>query len=167
MIHDGDAHQYLAGPAGPGCIEDVHALLDAVWREAPQLGSSERARFTLIVAELVANVVEHGASERDVPPHLELTVDVHGGAIRGTLIDDGAEPPRGAPGGRKLSAPTHDEASQQPVTGDEVGGLRESGRGLMLVRSVADELALTREGQRNRWRFVVRPRTRFSRRDPR
>lgn len=155
-----DSHHSLAGPADLARLDEVHDLLHAVWRSAPHLGASERARFTLIVAELVANVIEHGAIGRTEPPHLELTVDVRGGAICGTLTDDGAEPPRSAPGGRRLSRATPGNASEPatPITDAEIGALRESGRGLLLVRSVADDLALTHDGQRNRWRFVVRAR---------
>lgn len=154
----GDTHHALAGPADLTTLDDAHHLLDAVWRDAPHLGASERARFTLIVAELVANVIEHGATGRTDPPHLELTVDVRGGAICGTLTDDGAQPPRSAPGGRRLSRPTPPTLPEPPISDLEISALRESGRGLLLVRSVADDLALTHDGERNRWRFVVRAR---------
>lgn len=156
-----DSHHELAGPADLARLDEVHDLLGKVWRDAPHVGASERARFTLIVAELVANIIEHGAAGRPEPPHLELTVEVRGGAICGTLTDDGAQPPRSAPGGRRLSRPTPADtpgAPDTPITALEIGALRESGRGLLLVRSVADDLALTHDDGRNRWRFVVRAR---------
>ncbi len=156
-----DAHHSLVGPADIARLDDVHELLDAVWRDAPHIGSSERARFTLIVAELVANVIEHGATGQPDPPSLELTIEIRGGAITGTLRDDGAPPPRGAADGPRLTTPPasfhgpHETTTTHP---HDPTALRESGRGLLLVRTVADDLALTRQGGHNHWHFTVRAR---------
>jgi anti-sigma regulatory factor (Ser/Thr protein kinase) len=152
----GTLDHHHAGPATLGVLQDVHTLLADVWESAPYVGASERARFTLIVAELVANIIEHGCVDVAQPPNLELTVGVGSGVIRGTLIDDGAKPPRDAPGGRRLSQPAAHDGALPALSQVEVAALRESGRGLLLVRSVADDLALTTTAAQNRWRFAVR-----------
>ncbi|MBO9534433.1 MAG: ATP-binding protein [Solirubrobacteraceae bacterium] len=152
-------HHRLATSATPQMLDEVHTLLDAVWHDAPHLGPEERARFTIVTAELVANVCEHGAHGMPAPPWLELDVDVRGSAIHGHLTDDGREPPRGAPGGRKITrAPADAPDPPHEYTKDEIDAIRESGRGLLLIRSASDDLALTRVAGHNRWRYVVRPR---------
>jgi anti-sigma regulatory factor (Ser/Thr protein kinase) len=140
-------HHY-AGPADLHSLDTIHALLDTAWSHAPHLGASERARFTLIVAELVANIIEHGSHNHPTPPHLQLAIAIDNAAIHGVLTDNGAEPPQ-----PPTNTPTDQEA--QP-TGQPA--LRESGRGLLLVRSVADTLTLTRNGEHNHWQFTVRAR---------
>lgn len=148
----------LSGPATHEHLEHVHDLLDRAWHAAPHLGASERARCTLIVAELIANVIEHGAAGRADPPHLDLTLVIQGHAIHGTLTDDGAPPPRDAAAAHRLSPDPADAPLTDPPDPVQVEALREAGRGLLIVRSVADDLALTRTDDRNHWRFAVRPR---------
>jgi serine/threonine-protein kinase RsbW len=150
-----DTPHHLSAPADPACLDDVHALLDAAWRDAPHVGAAERARFTLIVVELVANVIEHGTDGRPIPPQLELTVDIGADAIRGVLTDNGAEPPRDA-----LDADTPADPRRAPPAAEELAthAMRESGRGLLLIRELADELNLTRDRGRNAWHLVVRAR---------
>lgn len=153
-----DGTHTLSGPATHQHLDHVHRLLEQAWQSAPHLGASERARFTLIVAELVANVIEHGAANRTNPPHVDLTIAIRDGAIHGTLTDDGAAPPRNAAAGRRFSRPPTTAQLSDPPDAAHISALREAGRGLLIVRSVADDLALTRTDDRNHWRFAVRPR---------
>lgn len=153
-----DATHTLSGPATHEHLEHVHDLLERAWHAAPQLSASERARFTLIVAELIANVIEHGAAGRSEPPQLDLTLVIRDDAIHGTLTDDGAPPPHDAASAHGRIRTAAEVSRSDPPDPAHLEALREAGRGLHIVRSVADDLALTRTDARNHWRFVVRPR---------
>ncbi len=149
---------HLAGPADRATLHDAHTLLSTVWAGAPHIRARERIRFTLIIAELIANIIEHGTIDRADPPHLELRIDVHDDAIRGTLTDNGAAPPSHADTpAHPVQRGTGSDATH--LTGIEIAALRESGRGLLIVRSVADDLALTRAGDHNHWHFAVHRQT--------
>ncbi|WP_210493507.1 ATP-binding protein [Patulibacter sp. SYSU D01012] len=133
---------HLEIDAVPACLERVHALLDAVWRDArPPVPAPLQARFSTAVAELAANVVEHGARPTGGPPRMVLDVWVTPRAVLGTLEDDGRAAPDPGPCG---GAPALD-----------VDPLAESGRGLELARATLDALALERDGGRNRWSLRV------------
>lgn len=155
------AHHRLSAIATPQSLDDVHRLLDALWADAPHTALPDRTRFTVITAELVANIVEHGHTGGPMPPQFDLDVELRDDAIHGFLADDGREPPHVAPDGRRFTrepAPMDTPATLERVPGDDVHATPESGRGLIVVRSSADELALTRAAGRNRWHYVVRPR---------
>ena len=95
-----------------------------------------------------------------MPPQFDLEIEARGDALHGFLTDDGREPPRGAPGGRRFTRDPSEPHTPTgtPIPDDAIHAIRESGRGLLVVRSSADELALTRAAGRNRWHYVVRPR---------
>lgn len=125
----------LETEAAPEALEQVHALLASVWDDAPEVDEMTRIRLTTAVAELVANVVEHGRTVSDGPPVLVLTVDAAPGQVVAELEDDGVGYP---PGG---------ELPDDPMA--------ESGRGLALVRAAVDEADYERHDGRNHWRLVV------------
>jgi anti-sigma regulatory factor (Ser/Thr protein kinase) len=90
------------------------------------------------VTELVANAVTHGA------PPVRLELEETAGAVSVTVTDGGRGDPRGAVGvPRALVA---DASPPEAV----------SGRGLVLVRDVVDELTVTSEGAGTRARAVRR-----------
>lgn len=125
----------LETEAAPEALEQVHALLAAVWDDTPAVDEMTRIRLTTAVAELVANVVEHGRTADDGPPVLVLTVDAAPGRVVAELEDDG------------VGYPPDGELPDDPMA--------ESGRGLALVRAAVDQAAYERRDGRNRWRLVV------------
>lgn len=128
----------LEDDAVPACLDRVHELLDALWREAPGVDGVRRARFGIAVAELVGNVVEHGGRAREAAPRLSLRLWAGPAGLRAELCDDGAPVPE--PG---------------PPSG-EVPEDAEAGRGIGLVHDAADEVRYERTGGANRWVLVVR-----------
>lgn len=129
-------------------LDHIHAFLEELWSTAPQIAEEERVRFTLATAELAANVVQHGTPDPEgAAPTITLTVEIVGTEIRALLADDGNLPPRRAP-----------SPWQFDNLGDEPPVLRESGRGLHLVRESTDALLHDRDGPFNRWTYNVRPR---------
>ena len=129
----------LEADAVPEVLDGVHALLAALWREAGHVDEARRDRFGTAVAELVANVVEHGAGlPGGPPPRLALTLSADGRGLTAMLVDDGAAVP---------------DASG---TGRAVDLLAESGRGLLLVHLVADTVDYERRDGANRWELLVR-----------
>jgi serine/threonine-protein kinase RsbW len=128
----------LEADAVPEVLDGVHALLAALWQDAAHVDEPRRARFGTAVAELVANVVEHGGGAPGTPPRLALTLTADGSVLRAQLVDDGAAvPDAAAPEG-------------------EVDVLAESGRGLLLVHLVADVVGYERRDGANRWDLLVR-----------
>lgn len=127
----------LEAEAVPACLDAVHELLAALWEEAPAVDGSVRARFATAVAELVANVVEHGGEAAGRSPQLALTVCAMPDALLAVLVDDGlAVPDAGPP-----AAPVEDMA--------------EDGRGLLLVHLAADTVRYERRDGANRWELDV------------
>lgn len=75
----------------------------------------EQERLETVVAELVANAVEHGE------PPITVTLQRSGRRVRLTVADAGRGP-------------------SEPASRRVPGALRERGRGLEVVRALADEL---------------------------
>jgi serine/threonine-protein kinase RsbW len=123
--------------ADPSCLDELHAALDRLWAEAPEVDESQRIRFATALAEVVANVVEHGRTLRGGAPTLTVEVAVRPDRVRADVFDDGvAVGPRASPA--------------------DVDELAEAGRGLALAGAVLDELRYVREDAGNRWVLVVR-----------
>ena len=123
--------------ADPGCLDELHAALDRLWAEAPEVEESQRIRFATALAEVVANVVEHGRTLRGGTPTLTVKVVVRPDRLRADVFDDGV-----AVGPRASLA--------------EADELAEAGRGLALAREALDELRYVREAAGNRWVLIVR-----------
>jgi serine/threonine-protein kinase RsbW len=128
--------QRLEARADPDCLERMHLALDALWEEAPHVPGGVRLRFATALAEVVANVVEHGRCPEGGPPLLRLALEAVDGAVVGEVTDD-------AP----LRAP---EGGAMP------GEDAEGGRGLAMANALLDELEHAHDGQGNRWRLVLR-----------
>src|SRR5262245_4752714 len=105
-------------------------------------GVAERASFgaRLIVAEIAANVMEHGSGEI-APREVDIALRPSGDGLDVEIIDSG-EPfdPTAAP---EKPLPTSIETA-------EIGGL-----GLHLVRSYAADISYSRDGRHNRLRLHV------------
>ena len=147
----------LVVDATPPCLARVHALLDAVWADAPGIDKSVRTRFALATAELVANVVEHGGGALPPPPRIEFDVEIDpaGGLVRGRIVDDGAAPPDDA---ASRPAEVAEDPADPVLDLEDLDALAESGRGLAAVRAAADELRHERRDGHNVWVYAVAPR---------
>jgi anti-sigma regulatory factor (Ser/Thr protein kinase) len=84
---EGTHRRTLRTPATPECLERVHALLADLLADVPDVADADRIAFETAVAEVVANVVEHGAAHGSVG----LTVELGAGpaALTADLHDDG------------------------------------------------------------------------------
>lgn len=121
--------------AQPACLDAVHRLLDVVWEDAPEVPERERVRLVTAVAELVANVIEHGRTPDGRPPRMVVALRAEPARVVAELSDDGiGYPPDG-------SLP--DDA------------LAEHGRGLALVRAILDHVDYDRRGGANHWRLEL------------
>lgn len=115
--------------AAPECLEQFHELLDRLWVESPDVVLADRMTFQTAVAEVAANIVEHGA--RGEPVRLRLVVHVRPDRLEAHFDDRGQE---------------YVEGASRPVGEDE-----ESGRGLAMARAMVDAVLYERDGPVNRW----------------
>lgn len=127
----GGASHLLQATAGPELLEPVHDLLAHLWADEPGVDERDRIRFEIAVAEVAANIAEHGAGAARVSLRLSSSPD----RIQAVFEDDGA-PVEATP--------------EQPPAGDA-----ERGRGLLLARSAVDRFSYERDGATNRWVLVL------------
>lgn len=127
--------QYVAaGFAVPAGLDTLHALLQRVGEEHPDVAPGDLMLFETAVIEIAANVVEHvGAGGTTT---WTFTVALTGTELRGELSDNG-------------TAFDGDLAPDLPAD-----LWAESGRGLALARSSLDELTYHRDGGANHWHLV-------------
>jgi anti-sigma regulatory factor (Ser/Thr protein kinase) len=115
-------------------FDAVYSLLEKLWIAAPDVETIDRVGFETALIELVSNVFQHGDS--DVRPLCTITVKTYPDRIECSLVDAGVPVDVVLTG---LSMP--DEAA-------------ESGRGILLIQALVNELSYTREGDLNRWHMV-------------
>lgn len=131
-----DSLFHLCVPATEEAIEAVHALLHNFWHHVPGMSDADRMRFDLAVAEVAANIVEHG------PASIELTLNLRKFEDRVEAdFDENGDP----------LPPDVIESAREP---EDI--LAESGRGLVLARAALDEFAYERAGDVNHWHLVRR-----------
>jgi serine/threonine-protein kinase RsbW len=118
----------------PGDVDAVHALLEAVWLDVPDVPMMERFKFETALLELASNVVKH--ADGGCGLWCTLEIDAYPGHIEATVLDDG-------------------EPSDVPVLvpRDMPDALSESGRGIAMIQALVDDLGYSREGTTNRWRI--------------
>jgi anti-sigma regulatory factor (Ser/Thr protein kinase) len=122
--------------------EEQAELLEALERFARQRGlcPALRYRLGLVVDELVANCIAHGASPgQDLA--VRVAVEDGGEAVDIEIVDDGPE-----------FDPTSHPVSRCP----DKGPARVGGMGLCLVRTMAAGIAYSREQSVNRTRVTLR-----------
>lgn len=132
----GEHSEYtLEGFAVPGELDRVHALLERVGSEHPDLDHTDLMLFETAIIEIATNVVEHGQPQGAVQWRFVLRV----------RPDD-------------VEAELHDSAQEFQVDLDarmpDVDA--ESGRGLPLAHALLDEIELDRADDANHWRMVRR-----------
>jgi serine/threonine-protein kinase RsbW len=121
----------------PGDVDAVHALLEAVWADAPDIPMMERFKFETALLELASNVVKHADGGSGLWCTLEI--DAHSDSIQATVFDDGE------PSDDRILVPR-----------DMPDALSESGRGIAMIQALVDDLVYSREGTMNRWHISRR-----------
>jgi serine/threonine-protein kinase RsbW len=129
----GGADHLLQATVGPGFLGPVHDLLTRLWADEPDVGQQDRVRFETAVAEVAANIAEHGAAAGAV--HVTLRLASSPDRIQAVFEDDGA--------------PVEAGRGQPPAVDAE------RGRGLPLARAALDRLSYERDGTTNRWVLVL------------
>ena len=129
----GGANHRLQATAGPELLGPVHDLLGRLWADEPGVDEPDRVRFETAVAEVAANIAEHGAASGAARVTLRLSSSRD--RIQAVFEDDGA--------------PVATEAEQPPAVDAE------RGRGLLLARAAVDRFSYERDGATNRWVLVL------------
>lgn len=120
--------------APPSDVNSVHALLEQVWRDEPQVKARDRLCFETALIELASNVISHGDAGCGV--RFRLAVRVTRARIEADLSDDADDP------GLDADAPTMPDAAA------------ESGRGLAMIGALVDELTHSRTADGNTWHLA-------------
>jgi len=118
-------------------LDTLHESVERVRESAPNmLDGRNLMLFETALGEIGANVLTHGRpGGTGVPVEYELSFD--GETVRASFADPG--PPVHNHLGRNMPEPES-----------------EDGRGLVLARTLLDELGYERDGEVNRWRLVKR-----------
>ena len=127
------AEYRVDGLAVPETLGELHALLERVRREHPDVASEDLELFETAVIEIAGNVVEHGRPEGKVL--YAFTLRVLDDRLTATLEDSGQE------------EVTATEAEMPSVWAEE-------GRGLALAGAVLDELDVERRDGWNHWELT-------------
>jgi serine/threonine-protein kinase RsbW len=136
----GHRHRYsLTGPAAPASLDQVHALLEAVWSDCSDVTPADRMLFEIAVIEVAGNIVEHAPDGS--PLEFTLHVRVHPDRIEAHFSDTGG----------RADVNLTDAAAMPP-------DMSESGRGLAMTLAAVDELLYRRDSNTNHWRIVRRRR---------
>jgi len=117
-------------------VSEIARLVERLERFGHEAGLPDDVTFRLTLAldEIVSNVIRHGFD--DAGEHaIAVTLDIAGGTITATVVDDGSpfDP---------LDAPAPD--LDAPLEERRPGGL-----GIHLVRTTMDDVRYARDGDRN------------------
>lgn len=115
----------------PDDVNVVHALLEHVWTESPDVAEADRHGFETALIELVSNVVRHAHDGEGVMA--DIRVVVHADAIEAYMTDTGSA------GEIAVGEATMPHASA------------EGGRGIPIINALVDALTYERDGEINRW----------------
>ncbi len=129
----GGASHLLQATAGPELLGPVHDLLGRLWADEPGVDEPDRVRFETAVAEVAANIAEHGAASGAARVTLRLSSSPD--RIQAVFEDDGA--------------PVETGPGRSPAVDAE------RGRGLPLARAAVDRFSYERDGTTNRWVLVL------------
>jgi len=125
----------VQGQAAPECFDELHALLERVSENHPEVGREDLDMLETAVIEIAGNVVEHGRPPGQVS--YSFFLEVTDTALESVLIESGTEVP-----------PDLDEPRPAP------DDMSETGRGLLLAGAVLDELRYERRDGQNTWTMV-------------
>ena len=127
--------------AHPRALRRVRRFV-AAFGAARGLGRAEEARITILIEELLTNLIRHGHFRHSRPRHVQVTLALAAQRVTLTFADDGPpfDPFRGA--GADLEAPLE----RRPL-----GQL-----GIHILRGLADEFSYRRASGRNMVEIVRR-----------
>jgi serine/threonine-protein kinase RsbW len=132
----------LRVPATENGMDSVHAALAGCWSTLQQTRSLDdrwRAEFSLAVAEVAANIIQHAHAPESPFVHFSLSLTRYPDRLVASFVDRGivATPP---------------ETSAMPSVDVPIEALGERGRGLALVQATTDrfEYRRTADGE-NIW----------------
>lgn len=77
----------VAGVADAAFLDAAHAALDAAWLAVPSVDDEDRMLFGLAVAEVAANIIEHGTAAGGGPPDATLELEVTDDELRACFRD--------------------------------------------------------------------------------
>lgn len=117
----------------PNNLDAVHDLMESVWESSPEIAPSDQIRFETALIELASNIFQHADNGSGIS--CTLTVGITSDHIEAQMRDTGE------PGEIQLTG---------LVMPDD---LSESGRGLVMIQALVDELTYEREGEHNVWRI--------------
>ena len=120
----------------PRDLTAVHELLDALWRDLPELRAADRLAFGTALVELAGNVVEHADDGCGVTCTIRVTAADD--ALAALLQDTGRAT----------------DVELTPRAMPDV--LAERGRGIPLIQRLVDDIAYERDGALNSWRIERR-----------
>ena len=120
--------------APPDDVDTVHRLLGTVWADVPSVPIEDQRRFETALIELTSNVIRYAGGGKGVS--CTLTVDNFEDRIEAMLTDTGE------PGNMQL------------VGRSMPDDLAESGRGILLIQALVDELSYDRYNGHNYWRIM-------------
>ena len=124
--------------AGPRALEETATALDGQWSIHDEVPDAIRLDVGIALAEIVANIVEHGSAGGH-RVQIEIQVSVEPGQVLIALVDDGNE----------CQVPL--DTAQLPDSDAE------RGRGLAMARSCLRELGYQRTAATNRWLLTSKP----------
>ena len=120
--------------APPDDVDTVHRLLGSVWADVPSVPVEDQFRFETALIELASNVIRYAGAGKGVS--CTLTIDNFEDRIEAMLTDTGE------PGDMQL------------VGRSMPDDLAESGRGILLIQALVDELSYDRHNGHNYWRIM-------------
>ncbi len=122
---------FMSSP--PDDVNRVHEFLAEVWEDVPSIEMMDRFGFETALVELAANIFRHADSGEGLECSVRLETD--GSRIVAVLTDSGVK--------GNVYLGDHDMPDV----------MEESGRGLLLIKALVDELHYERQGEVNRWRI--------------
>ena len=125
--------------AAPRVFEETELALERAWSIHGQVPRAIRTQTGIAVAEVVANIVEHGGAGRQLV-QIEMHITVQSDQVLIDLIDDGSE--------------AHVDLGTACMPEDV---LAERGRGLAMAKLALHRLTYRREANMNYWTLASHP----------
>ena len=137
-----DYHAVIRSP--PDTVDDANDFLLSVWLGRPDVDVEDRMALETVLSELVTNVIQNNPHRQVL---CEVTLRIGSDVLQLEAADTGA---------RLEAMPTSDGMPDDTA---------EHGRGMALIRMIADRLTYAHDGARNVWQVERSRRNRTS--DPR
>lgn len=131
----GEVEYTIEQLAVPDSLQELHALLEQIGTEHPQVDESDLMMFETAVIEIAGNVIEHGTPSGQVVFVFHFTI--HQDRLECRLSDTSARP-----------VPAIDTPSMPQDPSNE------DGRGLALAHAVLDRMECRHEDGINHWTLV-------------